>query len=356
MTNRTGTQITPIPAIVAGVQSAANAAIPAINADVNTVDAAKNTAVNATIPAIVATVQSDANTAINTEIPALVGAVDASRIAGQAEMSADVAAVDIAADNALDEINTAAQQIPEAIKLIGGDWQFRTDIETIPQAGLVAGNRATDLDSGLQYQWAFYEGTSNGFWLPFLAGWGAPSHQNLPGRNGPSRHVAADIDMGGGLSLGDFDGLPRVMPKLAPKRATFALLNNITDQVILVPSASGNNHALVEISNKYNQAENSTNIGGYGGWRVTRTYLVAAATAATLNALSQSAGVTTSTVDSAQYRTAMYTPPGSMISGGGNRSNGPIDFNARSAYNLPANDSVVFPSGRDGNVPNLAKP
>ena len=111
-----------------------------------------------------------------------------------------------AIQNALDTATEAAAQIPDAIKLIGGDWQFYTDITTIPTAGLVAGNRATDLDSGLQYQWAFYEGTSVGFWTPFLAGWGAPSHQNLPGRNGPSRHVAADIDMGGGLSLGDFAG------------------------------------------------------------------------------------------------------------------------------------------------------
>ena len=153
------------------------------------------------LPVIIAEVEASRVSA-QAEMAADVSSVDASRIAAQADIAADVAEVNVAADNALDDINTAAQQIPDAIKLIGGDWQFYTDITTIPTAGLVAGNRATDLDSGLQYQWAFYEGTSDGFWTPFLAGWGAPSHQNLPGRNAPNAHEADAINMGSGISLG----------------------------------------------------------------------------------------------------------------------------------------------------------
>ena len=163
------------------------------------------------LPVIIAEVEASRVSA-QTEMAADVSAVDASRISSQAVMAADVAEVDSAASSALDDINTAAQQIPDAIKLIGGDWQFYTDITTIPTAGLVAGNRATDLDSGLQYQWAFYEGTSVGFWTPFLAGWGAPSHQNLPSRNAPNAHNASAIALLAGGSVQD--AIKHVTPEM----------------------------------------------------------------------------------------------------------------------------------------------
>lgn len=188
---------------------------------------------NSRITAEANQVESAANTSL-VAMAADVATVDASRVSAQSGMAADVSAVDIAADNALDEINTAAQQIPDAIKLIGGDWQFYTDITTIPTAGLVAGNRATDLDSGLQYQWAFYEGTSVGFWTPFLAGWGAPSHQNLPGRNAPNAHEAGAINMGGGLSLGTL--LLKPIPSVSELRAT---PGNIDGQQVNLISRDG---------------------------------------------------------------------------------------------------------------------
>lgn len=129
-------------------------------------------------------------------------------LVGQAASSAlqsitsQQAEVEEAYDEAIVIINEAAEGIPEALSLVGTGLTFNSDITTIPTGGLVAGNWATDLDTGDQFIWGFL-GTT-GYWWPMNPSYSTVSHQALPERNGASRHLSSDIDIGSGLSLASF--------------------------------------------------------------------------------------------------------------------------------------------------------
>lgn len=132
------------------------------------------------------------------------GLVGQAASAALQSITSQQAEVEEAYDEAIVIINEAAENIPEALSLVGTGLTFNSDITTIPTGGLVAGNWATDLDTGEQFIWGFL-GTT-GYWWPMNPSYGTVSHQALPERNGPARHLSSDIDMGSGNSLSDLAG------------------------------------------------------------------------------------------------------------------------------------------------------